>query len=231
MEIGEKKIYCSAGVLLSNFISAVLEKGYAGLEALSGIPGTIGGAIYGNAGAYGHSVGEFVKKVIVFDGKKERAIDEKDCRFGYRTSTFKGRKWIILGAEFVFANGDKIELEKKSAEIIDVRWKKFGPKPKCPGSYFKNVPVKDIPKKGMSLLGEARVSEGKIPAGYLLELAGAKGMRVGDIYVSDFHGNIILNGGEGKFRDLMKLVKKLKVLIEKKFGIKLEEEVIYVGLD
>lgn len=221
-------VHVDAGVDLFYFIKTVIEEGLAGIETLSGIPGTVGGAIYGNAGAYGHDIGEFVKSVKVFDGKKIRTLTNKECKFAYRESIFKKKKWVILSAEMKFARGDAEALQKKSDEITKVRWEKFGPKPKCPGSYFKNVLAKDISKKSLKLVEPAKIKDGKIPAGYLLEEVGAKGMREGGLYVSDYHGNIILNDGTGNYVDLMKLVKKLKSLVKKKFGIELEEEVIYI---
>ncbi|HBM45690.1 MAG: UDP-N-acetylenolpyruvoylglucosamine reductase [Parcubacteria group bacterium GW2011_GWF2_38_76] len=228
IKIKDNKIYTDAGILLSDLVSTTVKNGFVGLETLSGIPGTVGGSIYGNAGAYGHSISEFISSVTIFDGKKIIKTGNKDCHFGYRESVFKKKKWIIIGAEFKFKKGDAKELTKISEDIIETRWKKFGPKPKCPGSYFKNIIVKDISKKSLAFIDPSKIKDGKIPVGYLLEEVGAKGMREGGIYVSDFHGNIILNDGTGKYNDLTKLVKKLKSLVKKKFGIEIEEEVQYL---
>ncbi|HRY62797.1 MAG TPA: UDP-N-acetylmuramate dehydrogenase [Candidatus Paceibacterota bacterium] len=219
--------YAGAGVDLFEFILKMIKAGLGGLETLSGIPGTIGGAIYGNAGAYGHSISECVESVTIFDGKKIRKVSNKDCKFEYRESIFKKKKWIILGADFKFQKADPLALQKISDDITKVRWEKFGKKPRCPGSYFKNVLVKDISKKSLKLIDPAKIRDGKIPAGYLLEEVGAKGMHEGGVYVSEFHGNIIMNDGTGSYKDLMKLVHKLRMLVKKKFGIELEEEVRY----
>lgn len=224
--IGDK-VHVDAGVDLLHLIRTVIKDGLAGLETLSGIPGTAGGAIYGNAGAYGHSISEVVDSVKIFDGKKIRSLTNKECKFEYRESIFKKKKWVILSAELKFGKGDAKELQKKSEEITKIRWEKFGPKPKCPGSYFKNILVKDISKKSLTLVDPTKIKDGKIPAGYLLEEVGAKGMREGGVYVSDYHGNIILNDGTGNYKDLKKLVNKLRKLVKNKFGIKLEEEVQY----
>jgi UDP-N-acetylmuramate dehydrogenase len=221
-------VHVDAGVDLFHLIKTVIGEGLAGIETLSGIPGTVGGAIYGNAGAYGHDFSEVVQSVKIFDGKKIRSLTDKECKFAYRESIFKKKKWVILSAELKLQKGDAKELEKKSDEITKVRWEKFGPKPKCPGSYFKNVLVKDISKKSLKLIDPAKIKDGKIPAGYLLEEVGAKEMKEGGLYVSDYHGNIILNDCTGNYWDLMKLVKKLKVAVKKKFGIEIEEEVQYM---
>lgn len=227
IHIKGEAVSVDAGVDLFHLIKTVIKEGLGGLETLSGIPGTMGGAIYGNAGAYGHSISEVVTSVKIFDGEKIRNLTNKECKFKYRESIFKKKKCVILSAELKLSRGDAKELQKISDDITKVRWEKFGPKPMCPGSYFKNVLVKDISKKSLRLVDPTKIKDGKIPAGYLLEEVGAKGMRKGGLYVSDYHGNIILNDGTGNYVDLMKLVRRLITAVKKRFGILLEEEVQY----
>lgn len=203
------------------------ENGLAGLESLAGIPGNLAGAIYGNAGAYGHSVSEVVEKVLVFDGKKEFWLSKKDCVFSYRESIFKKKKWVILSAQLKFKLNDRNKLKKQVETLIAKRAERYT-KIKCPGSFFKNVLVSKLSKKVLTKIDKTKIVEGKIPAGYLLEVVGAKGMNIGGLYVADYHGNLLINDGQATYRDVEKLVKILKEKVKTKFGIKLEEEVRYL---
>ncbi len=219
------KIEVEAGVALQPLIDLSLNNNLAGLESLSGIPGTIGGAVAGNAGAYGQSISDTLEKVQIFDGQKVRWLLKQDCFFAYRTSIFKQKKWLILKAVFVLKLGDGPSLTKKSQDIIEVRNKKYTPGLKCPGSFFKNVLVKNVSKEVLKNIPADKIIEGKIPAGFLLEQVGAKGSCVGQIYIPDFHGNLLINKGSGKTTDVIKLADKLKAKVKTKFGIILEEEV------
>lgn len=226
-----KKLIVDAGVRLEEAVRESIQNGFSGLEALSGIPGSVGGAVVGNAGAYGHSISEVVSQVEIWDGKKRRWIPRSSCRFGYRESVFSTqgaeRKWVVLRAELVFKPGDIRKLKKLSRAIIAERTKKYAPSIKCPGSFFKNVLVEDTPKAVLEKVSEEKIRDGKIPAGYLLESVGAKGMREGDIKIAGFHGNLLMNIGEGTAKDVKKLAGTLKKKVKEKFGIMLEEEVKY----
>ncbi|MGC9611038.1 MAG: UDP-N-acetylmuramate dehydrogenase [Minisyncoccia bacterium] len=224
-----------AGVDLASVIKKSVDSGLAGLETLSGIPGTIGGAAVGNAGAYGHSISEIVNQIEFFDpfdaskcrwGKRQW-LKNSECRFAYRESIFKREPYLILRAELAFKKGNRARLKKISRDIIKAREKKYKPGLKCPGSFFKNILVTDITGKSLKLIDKRKIIEGKIPAGYLLEEVGAKGMKIGGIKVADFHGNLIMNTGRGKAKDAKKLAQILKRKVHGKFGIKLEEEVRY----
>lgn len=221
------KILVDAGVPLAQVIRKSIQAGSKGLETLSGIPGTLGGAIYGNAGAYGHSISEVVSAVEIWDGRKKRWLKNKDCHFSYRESVFKEKPYIILRAVLKFKKGDPKKLQKISRETIKIREKKYKPGLRCPGSFFKNVPVKKVSKKSLKLINKAKIIEGKIPTGYLLEEVGAKGMRIGGIEIADFHGNLFINRGNGTAKEAKHLADILKRRVRKKFGIELEEEVRY----
>jgi UDP-N-acetylmuramate dehydrogenase len=106
-------IYASAGVQLFDLVTKAVENGLAGMEKLAGIPGSVGGALYGNAGAYGQSISDSVIRVKVFDGEKVFWVDKKDCQFAYRTSIFKTTKPIILGGEFGFKKEDSEIIKKQ----------------------------------------------------------------------------------------------------------------------
>lgn len=202
---GMKKLTADAGVPLEDVVRESIQNGFSGLEALSGIPGSFGGAVVGNAGAYGHSISEAVSRVEIWDGKKQRWIPRLSCGFGYRESVFKENKWVILRAELAFKPGEVKKLKTISRAIIAERSKKYTPSIKCPGSFFKNVLVEDIAKAALQKVSAAKIKDGKIPAGYLLETVGAKGMREGDIKIAGFHGNLLMNIGEGTARDVKNL--------------------------
>lgn len=228
------KIIVGAGENLLGSISRFNRLGLAGMEKMAGIPGTIGGAIYGCAGAYGQEMSDYLVRVKIYDGQKIRWLSKKQCQFSYRTSIFKIKKnWIILAAEFKFKNGDPGTLQKISKETIKLREKKYWPELLCSGSFFKNVVIQDI--KPISLrrnfllkIPKEKMMYGKVPSGYLLETVGAKGMEVGQIRVAEHHGNLIYNSGNGAMQDIKKLAAVLKMKVSRKFGLKLEEEIQYL---
>lgn len=221
---------CTAdgGVLLGEVVRKALARGLAGLETLSGIPGTVGGATVGNAGAYGHSISEVVSAVEVWDGKERRWIPGKQCAFAYRESIFKKRPLLVLRVKLKLGKGNAAELKKVSREIIAKREKKYRPGIRCPGSFFKNVLAREVPGKSLAKIDRSKIIAGKIPAGYLLESVGSKGMRVGGIEIADFHGNLFVNKGKAKASDVKKLADVLRKKVYRKFGIRLEEEVRYM---
>ena len=219
---------CLANLPLKHLIKTAIKSGLAGLETLSGIPGTVGGAIVGNAGAYGQTISDCLTRVEIFDGQKIKWLKKNQCQFVYRDSIFKSKDWLILRTQFRLAKGDRKALAKKAHEIIKIRSEKYDPSLRCPGSFFKNVLIKDISSRAKKLIDQSKVRDGKIPTGYLLEAVGAKGMRHGGIYIADFHGNLLINDGHGTYRDVIILTTKLKKLVKNKFGITLEEEVQYM---
>lgn len=240
LKVRGNRIFADAGMPLQRVIAMANKCGLRGLETLAGIPGTLGGAIVGNAGAYGHSISEVVEKVEIFPPLDrlvypviKRSLDNwikisnRECKFGYRESIFKNRPYIILRAVLKFGKSDSRALAKISKEIIQTRLKKYKLGLRCPGSFFKNVLIKDISKKSLAFIDKNKIIESKIPAGYLLESVGAKGMRCGGIRIADFHGNLFINEGSAKASDVKKLAKILKNRVKKKFGIRLEEEIRY----
>ncbi|MBI4136352.1 MAG: UDP-N-acetylmuramate dehydrogenase [Candidatus Vogelbacteria bacterium] len=235
---------CPANLPLSQLIRTAISHNLAGLETLSGIPGTVGGAIIGNAGAYGQTISEHLIRVEIFDPDPNvrhrmsnilskiqpsgiRWLSKKQCRFAYRESIFKSSEWLILKAEFKLSQGDKKKLAAKSREIIRIRSEKYDPKLRCPGSFFKNVLAEEVSQKSLKLIPPGKIIEGKIPAGYLLERVGARGMRFGDLRVADHHGNLLVNDGAATYREVRMLAAKLKKLVKAKFHITLDEEVRY----
>lgn len=217
------------GTQLSKLVKLAVEQGYQGLEKLAGIPGTVGGAIYGNAGAYGQAISDYLVRVKAFDGQKTIWLTKKDCEFAYRESIFKKKNFILLEAEFELPKGSKEELEKEMQRVIAERVEKYPPGILCPGSFFKNIEVKNLNLEQLKLIPKDKIIFGKVPAGYLLEAVGAKGMKQGKIQVADYHGNLIINTGGGCASDFYKLTQVLQDKVKAKFGIDLEPEVQLVG--
>jgi UDP-N-acetylmuramate dehydrogenase len=125
--------------------------------------------------------------------------------------------------------GDAPQLREAADKILEIRNRKYPPTMKCAGSIFKNFLLADLPGRVANEIPEKVIIEGKVPSAWFLEQVGAKGMRVGDIHVADYHANLIYNAGSGTARDLVAVVAELKQRVERRWGIPLEEEVQYVG--
>jgi UDP-N-acetylmuramate dehydrogenase len=223
-------VYAEAGAVLQQLVDFTVDLGLKGLETMTGIPGSVGAAIYGNAGAYGHSIAERIRAVRFFDGAAIRVFDNAQCEFEYRESVFKRHKeWIVFSAQLEMQTGNAAELRAEADRILDIRNRKYPPTMKCAGSIFKNFLYADLPAGVAAQVPPNVVIEGKVPSAWFLEQVGAKGMRAGDIQVADYHANLIYNSGHGTARELAGIIAELKRRVGDRWGIPLEEEVQYVG--
>jgi len=228
--IDGSRAIAEGGALLQRLVDATIAAGLAGIHTMTGIPGSVGAAVYGNAGAYGHSIAEWTRQVRFFDGEATRVFTNAECEFHYRESVFKKHKeWIVLSVELELEFGSAAELKAKADGILAIRNEKYPPEMKCAGSIFKNYLLAELPEQVAAELPKTVIREGKVPSAYFLEQVGAKGMQVGDIHVADYHANLIYNAGHGTARDLLTVISELKQRIGTRFGIPLEEEVQYVG--
>jgi len=222
-----------SGASLQSLVDFTVDAGLKGLETMTGIPGSAGAAIYGNAGAYGHSIAERISCVRFFNGGDAagiREIDSTQCEFHYRESVFKRHKeWIIFSADLTMQAGDAAALRETADKILVIRNRKYPPTMKCAGSIFKNFLLAELPARVAREIPANVIIEGKVPSAWFLDQAGAKGMQMGDIHVADYHANLIYNAGSGKARDLVAIISELKQRVERRWGIPLEEEVQYVG--
>jgi len=231
----ENIVYSEAGTTLGELVNASVRKGLSGLEWAVGIPGTVGGAIYGNAGAFGKSMGEIIKSVEILDvGKINppksrpfskraglRRVKKQDCRFNYRDSIFKHKKnLIILSATLQLKNGDRKEIEKKIKKNLEQRKETQPLNFPSAGSVFKNPSPAQISKKF--------VAGKSFSAGELIEKCGLKGKRAGRVKISEKHANFIINLGKGQAKDVIRLINLVKKKVKKKFGIELEEEIEFL---
>ena len=229
MAAGER-VYAEAGAVLQDLVDFAIARGLRGLETLSGIPGSVGAAVYGNAGAYGHSIAERVVRVRFFDGESIRVFGNEDCEFQYRESIFKRHKnWIIFSTDLSLDPADATALRTTADGILQVRNQKFPVTMKCAGSIFKNLLAKDLPGSVLAQVPPTVIREGKIPAAWFLEQVQAKGMQHGGIHVAEYHANLIFNAGGGTAAELITVIQELKRRVRDRFGIELEEEVQYVG--
>lgn len=221
-----------SGAVLQDVVDHSIHLGLKGLETMTGIPGYLGGAVYGNAGAYGRSIQELVEQVRFTDGTRVSTLRNDQCQFQYRESIFKDRKdWTILSAGLRFHEGDPQELAKTANEIRAIRDAKYPPSMRCAGSIFKNLLFAELPSAVRAEVPPNVVREGKVPSAWFLEQVGGKGMRRGDIQVAGYHANLIYNDGAGTAADLVAIIRDLKQRVVDRFGFELEEEVQYVGFD
>jgi UDP-N-acetylmuramate dehydrogenase len=219
-----------SGALLQDVVDHAIAAGLRGLETMTGIPGYVGAAVYGNAGAYGRSMSDMVTRVEYFDGAEVRTAGFEECAFRYRTSRFKQEKgWLILSCDLQLSPGDRAELEKTAAGIREIRDRKYPPAMACAGSIFKNRIVAELPANAQAELPGAIVKGGKAPSAWFLEQVGAKGLSNGGIRVTEGHANTLYNAGGGTAAQFVELVGELKRRVRERFGFELEEEVQYMG--
>jgi UDP-N-acetylmuramate dehydrogenase len=201
----KNKITCSAGLQLSQLLKFINEKNLYGAEFLWGIPGTIGGAIVGNAGMNNQEIKDILINITTVDKDgKIKKIRKSDIKFSYRNSELKKKNMIILSAELKLSN-------KNIAELKNLHKKRSNqPKGFSAGSVFKN------PSK-------------KIAAGKLIDEASLKGKKIGGAEVSKTHGNFILNKKNAKASDILKLIEEIQKRIKNKFGVQLKREIRILG--
>ena len=221
LENGTFKV--GAAVPLGRFARTTLKQGFAGIHKLAGIPGTLGGAIYMNAGAYGQEIGNCCAMVTVLDDDgSTRDIATADCGFGYRQSIFQKSKPIILSATFQLpaASAEGKTVADLEAELAECMAKRKASQPlNMPnaGSTFKR------------LESGAADTPTQIAPGYYIEQAGLKGHRIGGAEVSTLHANFIVNAGGATACDIKTLSEYVQQKVADKFGIQLKREIILLG--
>ena len=227
------RVVVGAGLPLIDLVFFACDHGLRGIESLAGVPGSVGGAVRGNAGAFGTDVGSWVERVSVLD-RGTLHIDtftRDDCRFSYRRSSFKSHlERLIVEAVFGFESGEREALRTTAEETIAKRNAKHPQTALCVGSFYMNPVVTDTGlraefehEKGML------VKDDKLPAGWLIEHVGLKGKRIGDAQVSDIQANYIINRGHATAEDVIILSSLIKQRVRIELGVQLTEEVQLVG--
>ncbi len=225
-----------AGAPLRKVVDFSCREGLSGLSWAAGIPGTVGGALRGNAAAFSGDMAGVVGAVEVFDAQtgEKRFLEAEDCEFGYKESIFKKNpELVILSAQFKLEEGGKEKIKERMEAHLAYRKKNHPLRHASAGCIFKNVEGeikdKDLIKR-YPLLREFN-EKGIAPAGYLIEKVGLKGEKKGDAQISKEHANFILNKGEASAEDVFFLIKKAKKEVKKVFGVELEEEIKYLGFE
>lgn len=228
-QILNSKIYIGAGAKLEDIVKLSAKESLAGIEWAAGIPGTVGGAVYGNAGAFDAVMADVIESVEVLDSKnlKVKTFFKKDCKFSQKDTVFKNKKnLIILSAIFKLKKGNKKEIQEKIKKYLSYRKKNHPLNFSSAGCAFKNY--KGMIKKTKLLKEFPKLKEfnkiGMIPASYLVEKSGLKGKKIGGAQISKKHANFIVNLGRAKAKDVIKLIKLAKQKVKKKFKVNLEEE-------
>lgn len=219
-----------SGTTLQHLVDYSIANNLSGLQKLTGIPGTLGGAVFGNAGAYGQTISDYLREVVCFDGEKIITLQKDECEFDYRDSIFKRNALVILEVVFKLEVGDSKKLRKEADEVLEKRLIKYPKGIKCPGSFFKNLVAEKLSKEILEKIPKEKIIFGKVPAGSLLEIAGAKGDHLGDIEIASHHANLFINKGNGTASDFYQLAKKYAQIVKEKFGITLEPEVQLINL-
>lgn len=209
VKIKKRNVYADAGVNITALANILGSNGLSGLEWAYGIPGTIGGAVFMNAGAYGGEIKDVVKSIWVLRRGRIKKIKAKNAKFDYRNSIFKHNGDIILKARFNLFHGDSIAIQKKQNEFLAYRkvcqpYGSFNS-----GSIFKKT-----------INGSA---------GKTIDKQGLKSVKIGDMQISEKHANFFINLGNATSEDLHKLINYVKSKVKEETGIVLEEEIIFVG--
>lgn len=217
VQIVEHDIEAEAGADLGRLVSSSAWAGLGDLTFAAGIPGTIGGAVVGNAGAWGRAIGECVASVRVLRARTLEAADlsRDELGFDYRSSVLQSTGDLLLSVRLALQPADRKLLLRQIDELRARRAERLPDQP-CAGSFFRNLPP-------------VRPGEPREPAGRLLEAVGAKGLRVGDAAVSERHANVIVNLGHARCRDVLALAEELERRVAEKFGVRLIREVRLLG--
>ena len=230
------EVRTKSGTVLQDLVDYTIQHGLSGLHKLTGIAGTVGGAVYGNAGAYGQTISDNILSVVVLSEHSESKdliinLSKDECHFDYRDSIFKQSKDTIIEVTFQLESGSSAEeLQKEADDVLSKRLIKYPPGIKCPGSFFKNIVADTLPKNILSKIPQEKITYGKISAGYLLEAVGAQGQRLDGIEIADYHANLFVNKGGGTAKDFYTLAKEYADKVKQKFGITLEPEVQLINL-
>ena len=204
-------ISAQAGAALAKVVSRSMSDELTGLEFCAGIPGSVGGAVWMNAGAYGKEMKDVIKTVSLLDAAgKKKIMNREEISFGYRKTEFPPDT-IILSAQFKLKKDERFKIKERISEILQSRQSKHPLEFPSAGSVFKNLP------------GQA--------AGKLIEEMGMKGMAVGGAQISPKHANFIVNKGKATASDVLDLIALIQARAEKEKGISLEPEVVIVGED
>jgi UDP-N-acetylmuramate dehydrogenase len=215
-------VRADGGLTINGLVRWTINRGVSGLEAWAGTPGTVGGAIFGNAHFKGRLIGELVDSVELADadGRVER-VPAGAMEFGYDRSRLQRTREVVLSADFTTGRGDPSALRAVARESLAYRKRTQPLESASAGCIFQNPdPSSD------------RVPDGIPPsAGALVDRAGLKGAREGGACVSPTHGNFIVNDGSATAADIRRLIERCRDAVRATFGVELRDEIVYLGFD
>ncbi|MCD6096845.1 UDP-N-acetylmuramate dehydrogenase [bacterium] len=228
-------IIAGSGVFLSEFLEFALVNELSGGEFLVGIPGTLGGAVFANAGLSNQFISNLVQSVYFLDyhSLKIRCYLNKDCDFSYRYSCFQEKQGVITQIELKMKNSSQ---DKIKALMAEYRQKRANlPSLPSAGCVFKNINLKEIPPSSLEKIKkefgfpEEFCKKGVLPVSWLLDRMGFKGKTIGKAQVSQKHANFIVNLGGATADDVLILISLIKQKVRTKFGLQLCEEIVYLA--
>ncbi len=237
IKVRGERLECGAGASLMRASRIASSEKLTGLEWAIGIPGTIGGAVRGNAGAYGKYIGDYIETVTVYDIEKERfyTFSKNDCHFSYKKSIFsKNANLLVWDLVFKLEKGSIFEIDKLNEEHIEHR-KRSQPNLPSAGCIFKNISFEKVRIDNPALASRIEkekprfVERGMVPVAWLIDELGLKGKVIGGAKISLEHANFIVNTGDAKAEDVAMLISLIKQQIRDKLSIQLMEEIQYIG--
>lgn len=212
VDFNGNEVKAQAGIKVSRLAAMAADKGLGGLEFAEGIPGSLGGAVYMNAGAYGGEFNQVVREVTVLnDAGQSMVLKKSDLEFGYRSSSIQRYRYVVLEVELLLHPEDPHMVKEKMQELSRQRKEKQPLELPSAGSVFKRPPGRFV--------------------GPMIDELGLKGYRVGDAEVSTKHAGFIVNRGHATARDVLALVSQVQQRVKEKFGVDLETEFLIVGED
>jgi len=229
LDFNDTQVIVGAGVDLSFLLYKSLEHNLTGLEFVAGIPGTVGGAIRGNAGTYGRGIGDVVKRIRYMDLADDQFKEmlAKEANFDYRHSIFKEKNFLILEVQLELEKGDVDLARKLIQERLQYRQETQPQKPSA-GCIFKNVLFQSVDLQALKDRGldiEQFKKYQKIPAAYLITRTGLPGKVMGGAKISKKHANYIVNTGTATAEEVIMLISFIKQKVRDKYGIQLQEEI------
>lgn len=222
----EHLILIQAGTKTALAVSKSVQLGYTGLEKFLGVPGTIGGAVYNNAHYLEDLMCEHIERVQLLssDGKKIRWVPNQECDFGYDHSRFQTSGEIILAVEFHLKSGDQNTSREIIAHATQYRAQTQPLGIPSSGCIFQNT----LQTEHTQELWPQFADKSHVPTGFIIDQAGLKGMRIGDVEVSDKHAAWIINHGKGTASDVEELIKNIKQAVKERFDVEIKEEIFYL---
>jgi UDP-N-acetylmuramate dehydrogenase len=236
-QIKGREIWAESGLNLSRLVGLAAQSGLSGLEKLAGVPGTVGGAARGNAGAYGVSFGDLIKQVELYQAGQIKKISHSEMQYHYRDSLLKHQAGVILAVTLKLSLSEQRNLQPEVIKVIKERNGRLPLEPSA-GCIFKNIDLGQVQIDETKVRHELDITQtewldatkhGKLSVAYIIERLDLKGKRIGDCQISEKHGAFFVNLGHARAQDVIMLISDIKMRVRNQLGIQLEEEIQYLG--